>query len=98
MATKKSGAAKLSTGYKVTLWVIGIILFLAFAFATFCACGGLKYINPQEDLMTLNVDEDGRYYYYNSDGEKVYLDIASSTDVVSSADNIVSAVDAAIAE
>ena len=83
---KTSNGAKLSTGYKVTLWVIGVVLFLAFAFATFCACGGLSLINGNDSSYQIQVDENGEYFIYDENGEKVYLSdlvTSSGTDVVS---------------
>ena len=90
MAKKKnSSGGKLSKGYKVTLWVMGIILFLAFAFAIFTACGGLELINgPQHTPFQLMVDDDGRYYYYDEANNIQYLNLTSATDVVS--DTVVS--------
>lgn len=86
---KTSSGAKLSIGYKITLWIVGGILFLAFAFATFCACGGLSLISGSSNSSyQLQVDENGDYFYYNEDGEKIYLSdlVTSSSDAVSGTD------------
>ncbi len=96
---KTSSGPKLGAGYKATLWVVGIILFLAFAFATFCAFGGLSIINGNDSSYQIQVDENGEYYIIDDNGEKVYLDdlVTSSSDVASGAD-VVSDADTSAAE
>lgn len=92
---RRTGGKKLSKGYKVTLWIMGIILFLAFAFAIFTVCGGLELITgPQHTPFQLMVDDDGSYYYYDAEGNVQYLDVSSATDVVS--DTVVSDSTAAV--
>jgi len=71
---KSNNGAKLSAGYKATLWVIGIVLFLAFAFATFCAFGGIDLIDKVEGQYGVQQDEEGKYFITDDAGNIIYLD------------------------
>jgi len=94
---KTNSGAKLGAGYKATLWVTGIVLFLAFAFATFCAFGGLDIISPvkqgDQNAYYMQVGEDGEVYYVDADGNRIsnsdlpnVSGLLSGTDLTSDSD------------